>query len=218
VRRLKTYFLAGIIVILPTAVTLYVLVTLWRFFDNLLSRVLYHIPAIGPLLAAIPGSGLLATVATVIVLGMITTNVLGRRAVGYWDKFFLGVPLARGIYNSTKQIVDAFLASSSTAFQQVALIEYPRHGMYALGFITGHMHGEVEERTGRELLAVFVPTTPNPTSGMLVLVPKEQVMPLAMSVDDGLKLIVSGGVFNPTAKTRSVDEQCGEVSDASAVD
>jgi len=137
--RLKTYFLAGLIVILPAAVTVYALVVLSRFFDGLLSRILYYVPAIGPLLAAVPGSGLVVTAVTVVVIGMVTTNVIGRRAVGYWDRLFLGVPIARGIYNSTKQIVDAFLAQGNSAFQQVVLVEYPRKGIYALGFLTGEM-------------------------------------------------------------------------------
>lgn len=195
--RLKTYFLAGLVVILPAAVTVYALVVLSRFFDGLLSRVLYYVPAIGPLLAAIPGSGLVITAVTVVIIGMVTTNVVGRRAVGYWDRFFLGVPIARGIYNSTKQIVDAFLAQGNSAFQQVVLVEYPRKGMFALGFLTGEMKGEVTERTQSDLLTVFVPTTPNPTSGMLVLVPRDEVRRLDMPVDDGLKLIVSGGVYRP---------------------
>jgi len=195
--RLKTYFLAGLIVILPAAVTVYALVVLSRFFDGLLSRILYYVPAIGPLLAAVPGSGLVVTAVTVVVIGMVTTNVIGRRAVGYWDRLFLGVPIARGIYNSTKQIVDAFLAQGNSAFQQVVLVEYPRKGMFALGFLTGEMKGEVTEVTQSDLLTVFVPTTPNPTSGMLVLVPRDEVRRLDMPVDDGLKLIVSGGVYRP---------------------
>lgn len=197
--RLKTYFLAGLIVVLPAAVTVYTLVVLSRFFDGLLSRILYYVPAIGPLLAVMPGSGLVVTTVTVVVIGLVTTNVVGRRAVGYWDRVFLGVPIARGIYNSTKQIVDAFLAQGNSAFQQVVLIEYPRKGIFALGFLTGEMKGEVAERTQNDLLTVFVPTTPNPTSGMLVLVPRDEVRRLDMPVDDGLKLIVSGGVYRPTA-------------------
>ncbi|MBT9155219.1 MAG: hypothetical protein DDT37_00184 [Firmicutes bacterium] len=216
-RRVKTYFLAGLIVILPAAVTVYALVVLSRFFDGLLSRTFYYVPAIGPLLAVIPGSGLVVTAVTVVGIGMVTTNVIGRRAVGYWDRFFLGVPLARGIYNSTKQIVDAFLAQGNSAFQQVVLIEYPRKGMYALGFLTGDMKGEVPERTRSELLAVFVPTTPNPTSGMLVFVPKSEVTRLDMPVDDGLKLIVSGGVYRPRASATAAVEQPKEADHASAV-
>lgn len=199
VNRLKTYFLAGLIVILPAAVTVYTLVVLSRFFDGLLSRLLFYVPAIGPLLAVIPGSGLVVTAVTVVVIGMVTTNVIGRRAIGYWDRFFLGVPIARSIYNSTKQIVDAFLAQGKSAFRQVVLIEYPRKGIYVLGFLTGELSGDVFSLAG-ELVAVFVPTTPNPTSGMLVLVPKQEVQVLAMPVDDGLKLIVSGGVYRPNER------------------
>jgi len=218
-RRVKTYFLAGLIVILPAAVTVYVLIVLSRFFDGLLARIFYVLPAIGPLLAAIPGSGLVVTAVTVIVIGMVTTNVVGRRAVGYWDKFFLGMPLVRGIYNSTKQIVDAFLAPDNSAFQQVVLVEYPRKGIYALGFLTSEVKGEVQKRTGSNLLAVFVPTTPNPTSGMLVFVPKDEVQKLDMPVDDGLKLIVSGGVYRPMTGTMPVVEQQEEAPEhASAVE
>ncbi len=216
-KRLKTYFLAGLIVILPAAVTVYALVVLSRFFDGLLSRALFYVPAIGPILAVVPGSGLVVTAVTIVIIGMVTTNVIGRRAVGYWDRLFLGVPLARGIYNSTKQIVDAFLAQGNSAFQQVVLVEYPRKGLYALGFLTGEMRGEVLGRTKTDLLAVFIPTTPNPTSGMLVFIPKGEVERLDMPVDDGLKLIVSGGVYRPAASATATEEQPKEEEHAPAV-
>jgi len=115
--------------------------------------------------------------------------------------------------------VDAFLAPDNSAFQQVVLVEYPRKGIYALGFLTSEVKGEVQKRTGSNLLAVFVPTTPNPTSGMLVFVPKDEVQKLDMPVDDGLKLIVSGGVYRPMTGTMPVVEQQEEAPEhASAVE
>lgn len=196
-RKLRNYFLAGLIVVLPSVVSFYVLLSLFRYFDNLFSHLIVKIPTIGPTLAIVPGIGLMATMLSIIGIGMFAANMVGRRVVLFWDRFFLRMPVVRSIYNAVKQIVDAFMASGSSAFQRVVLVEYPRRGLYAIGFLTGHMSGEALARPDN-LLAVFIPTTPNPTSGMLVMVPLEDVTHLEMTVDEGLKLIVSGGVFNPS--------------------
>lgn len=200
-RKLRNYFLAGLIVVLPSVISFYILLTLFRYFDNLFSHSIAKIPAVGPTLAVVPGIGLLVTVLLIVVIGMFAANMVGRRVVLFWDRLFLRMPVVRNIYNAVKQIVDAFMASGSSAFQKVVLVEYPRPGLYALGFLTGQMPGEALSRTDGHLLAVFIPTTPNPTSGMLIMVPSKDVTFLEMTVDEGLKLIVSGGVFNPMRQT-----------------
>ena len=139
----------------------------------------------------------------IVLVGMATANIVGRRIVAYGDRVFSRTPVVRSIYNAVKQIVDAFASSSDGAFQQVVLVEYPRQGTYALGFLTSSIKGEVAEHIGTDVVAVFIPTTPNPTSGMLILLPRASVHNLDMTVDEGLKLIVSGGVVTPSPKEAS---------------
>jgi len=197
-RKLRTYFLAGLIVVLPAVVSFYVLASLFHYFDGLFARWIGAIPVIGGVLAAIPGVGLVLTLFAIMLVGMATANIIGRRIVAYGDRIFSRTPVVRSIYNAVKQIVDAFASSSDGAFQQVVLVEYPRLGTYAVGFLTNSIKGEVAKHVGSDVVAVFIPTTPNPTSGMLIMLPRASVHYLDMSVDDGLKLIVSGGVVNPS--------------------
>lgn len=196
-RKLRTYFLAGLIVVLPVVVSFYVLVSLFQYFDGLFALWIGSIPVIGPRLVAIPGVGLILNLSVIVLVGMLTANIVGRRILAYGDRLFSQTPVIRSIYNAVKQIVDAFASSSDGAFQQVVLVEYPRLGAYAIGFLTSSIEGEVSQHIGSDVVAVFIPTTPNPTSGMLILLPRASVRKLSMSVDDGLKLIVSGGVVTP---------------------
>ncbi|MDP3486789.1 MAG: DUF502 domain-containing protein, partial [Bacillota bacterium] len=161
------------------------------------------IPGIGPRLVAIPGVGLILNLSVIVLVGMATANIVGRKILAYGDRLFSQTPVIRSIYNAVKQVVDAFASSSDGAFQQVVLVEYPRLGAYAIGFLTSSIEGEVSEHIGADVVAVFIPTTPNPTSGMLILLPRASVHNLNMPVDEGLKLIVSGGVVSPSPKKGS---------------
>lgn len=189
--RLRRYFLAGLIVFLPVAVTFSVLLWLFRLLDGFLGRLFTYL--IG---RPIPGLGLVATTVVVIVIGAMATNVLGRRLVDFFERLMLRIPLARSIYSATKSISDSVFVQRKAAFQRAVLIEWPRKGVYTVGFVTGQAQTQHSER----IYNVFVVTTPNPTTGFLVLVPEDQVLPLEMSVEDALKLVMSGGIVSPPMK------------------
>lgn len=190
--KLKTIFTTGLLTIMPLAVTIYVFYVIFSFLDNL----------VGDLIKALfnfhlPGVGFAAGLLLILLVGFIASNIIGNRLINFFDRLFQRVPITRGIYSSAKQIIDAFTVQGKNAFQQVVLLEYPRKGLYVLGFVTGHSRGEIQEKTEEETVNVFVPTTPNPTSGMLILAPRHEVIELKMSVEEGMKVIISGGLFSP---------------------
>lgn len=194
-RKLRTYLLAGLIVVLPAVISVYVL---WLMFNVLDSWFRSLVQYLWPTASwSFTGVGALVSLTTILVVGWLTSSLIGRRLISLNDWVFLRMPLVRSVYKTVKQIMDAFLQQGNAAFQQVVLLEYPRPGLWALGFITGEMRGEVEQRLQRDLVSVFIPTTPNPTSGLLILVPRSDLTLLNMPVEDGIKLIISGGVVTP---------------------
>jgi uncharacterized membrane protein len=200
--RLRRYFITGLIVILPIAVTINVLVWLFWTLDGFLGWLFtlwYGQPT--------PGVGLVAMLATILIAGALATNVLGRRIVGWFDRLVLRIPLARSIYSATKQLSDNILAQRGASFQRPVLVEWPRRGLYTVGFVTGETGGRVQEIAGQRVLNVFVISTPNPTSGFVMLVPSDQVHPLDMSVEDALKLVMSGGIVSPPESRLPVPAQ-----------
>ena len=192
IKRIRNYFFAGLAVLIPSVGSLYVFWLLFNFLDGFLSSLIAQIFG-----RPLPGLGFIVTIFFIFLVGYLTSNFLGRKILGFMDYVFFRVPLLRNVYSSFKQIVDSFMQQNKTAFKKVVMIEYPRKGLYVLGFLTGESRGEVQENTHSDTLNVFVPTSPNPTSGMLVLVPSQEVIFLKMSVEEGLKLIISGGVFSP---------------------
>lgn len=190
--RLRRYFITGLIVFLPVAVTFSVLLWLFRVLDNFLGRLFTLLFG-----QSVPGLGLIATIAAIFLVGALATNVLGRRLVGWFDRLMLHIPLARSIYSATKQLSDSILMQRRAAFQRPVLIEWPRQGVYTVGFVTGEAGGRAEEIAGQRVVNVFVVSTPNPTTGFLVLVPADQVYSLDLTVEDALKLVMSGGIVTP---------------------
>jgi len=191
-KRLRKLFITGILVLLPLAITVYILLTTFRLVDSLLGgfiRIVVGHP--------LPGLGVLLSIGLVLMAGLIATNVLGKKMIDYFEHLVRRIPLVKSIYIAIKQIIDAFSLQTKNAFQRVALVQYPRQELYAIGFITGNGLMEVQDKTSQELINIFIPTTPNPTSGVLILVPKKDVIFLDMTVEDGLKLIISGGVVTP---------------------
>lgn len=201
----------GFIVLLPTVLTIYVLQILFKLLDQILgvflSNILVaiylipefpiHLRWLGVTLQdRIPGLGLIVTIFLLIVVGMATRSFIGKQVIRITEIFFYRIPIARSIYSTVQQIINAFTQDKSS-FKQVVLVEYPRKGLYTIGFLTGESQGEIREKTSKELVNVFLPTTPNPTSGWLVLVPKEEVVLLEMTVEEGLKYIISGGAAAP---------------------
>lgn len=196
--RLRTYFLAGVLITAPIGITFYLA---WSFISFVDARVKPLIPPVwNPetyLPFSIPGIGLVAVLVGLTVIGAATAGLLGRMLVRTSERLLARMPIVRTVYGATKQIVETLLAQQSTAFRSVVLVEYPRIGVWSLGFITGTTEGEVQELTEDEVLNVFVPTTPNPTSGYLVFVPRSDVVFLAMSAEEGIKMVVSGGILTP---------------------
>lgn len=196
--RLRTYFLTGFIITAPLVITVYLIWTLIEWVD---SWVIPYIPEIynpdNYLPFHVPGFGLLAAIFLITIVGFLTANIIGKSIVS-WGEGLLGrMPLVRNIYNGLKQIFETVLSDQTGSFQEVGLIEYPRKGLWAIVFISTATKGEVDNRlksVDQDTLSVFLPTTPNPTSGFLLFVPKEDVTILSMSVEDAAKLVISAGL------------------------
>ena len=189
--KLRRVLVAGLITLIPVATTAYILIVTFRFVDGLMGRTVERL-----LGYPIPGLGVIATFLLVLLVGVLATNLLGKRLLRGGERLMLRVPLARTVYVTVKQIVDT-VTRQDNPFKRVVLIEYPRKGVRALGFLTGTTGGEVQGIIAAEVLNVFVPTTPNPTSGFLLLMRREDVILLDMPVEDGIRLIISGGILTP---------------------
>ncbi|MDT8384358.1 MAG: DUF502 domain-containing protein [Gammaproteobacteria bacterium] len=193
---MKRYLIAGLLVWVPLGVTVMVI----NLLVGIMDKTLLWLPAAfrpDALLGFhLPGLGVLLSVIVVMVTGVVVANLFGRKLVRGWEMLLARIPLVRTIYASVKQILETVF-SSGQAFRKVLLIEYPRKGLWTLGFQSGKTRGEAQAKTGVEVLNVFIPTTPNPTSGFFIMVPRSEVIELDMSVDDGLKMIISAGVVVP---------------------
>lgn len=194
---MRRWLLAGLAVWLPLGVTILVV----KFLVDLMDRSLLLLPdAYQPhvlLGVDIPGLGVLLTLVTVLLTGFLAANYFGSKALELLDGLLQRVPLVRSIYGGMKNLADTVLTGSGNSFRKVLMIEYPRKGLWTLAFQTGEPVGEVQKKTGADVLTVFVPTTPNPTSGFLVMVPREEAIELDMSVEQALKMIISLGVVTP---------------------
>ena len=196
--RLRNYFLAGLLVTAPIGLTIYIVWMVVAFVDN---RVTPLIPVrYSPetyLPVNIPGLGLLVVFVVITLIGALTAGFFGRFILRIGERVLARMPVVRSIYSALKQIFEAVLTRSSSAFSKVVLIEYPRRGIWVIGFITGSTEGEIQNLTKDSLINVFLPTTPNPTSGFLLFVPSEDVCELSMTVEEGIKMVVSGGIVTP---------------------
>lgn len=194
-KYLRSYLLTGLVVWLPILVTFVVL----RFIIDILDNTMALLPqAYQPeqlLGVHLPGLGVVLSLALLLVTGIIATNILGQRLVIFGEALLARIPLVRSIYNAAKQVIQAVFATNSQAFRKVLLIEYPRKDLWSLAFQTGKTSPELCAHTGEEMLSLFVPTTPNPTSGFLLMIPKRDAIELSMTVDEALKLIISLGVM-----------------------
>lgn len=186
--------IAGLIVWLPLLVTVGVLRFIIDLLDNLIPQAYQPEQLLGHY---IPGVGVIFSVALLLITGMIATNYLGQRLVAWGDSVLSRIPLVRSIYKTVKQVINAVLSTNSEAFRKVVLIEYPRKGLWSIAFQTGGASSDLNEKTNEELISVFIPTTPNPTSGFLLMVPKRDAIELDMSIDAALKLTISLGVMQP---------------------
>lgn len=199
--KLKTYMLAGFLVIGPVALTMMVLQWLVTSVDRALYRFLPHSLQPEQLIGVhIPGLGLLVSLVCIFIVGILTANYLGQRLIRGFEYLVYRIPLVRFIYSLFKQLADSTLGKDRRGFNRVVLIEYPRRAIWSIGFVTGIAEGEVQEKTTRKVINIFIPTTPNPTSGFYIMVPEEDAIPLSMTVDDAFKMVISGGLFSPESR------------------
>ncbi len=197
-KRLRRYLVAGVLVWAPLAVTFILL----RFAVNIMDKTLAILPQQfrpDELLGFhIPGLGVILTFIVLFITGMLAANFVGRYVVGGWESLMDRIPVVRSVYSAAKNFAEIVFSDSNESFKKVLLIEYPRKGLYSLAFQTSSELGEVQSRTGEDVVCCFVPTTPNPTSGIVIMVPRRDITVLDMDIDEALKMIISLGVVVPT--------------------
>lgn len=188
-QHLRRTLLTGILGLVPTAATFWGLWYLFQKLDGILGDALARLTG-----KQVPGLGLLATLLLVYIVGLVASNVVGKRLLGLWDHFFTRVPMVGGVYKVTKEVSQAF-GRDKKPFREVVAIEFPRQGIWSLGFLTAD--APKDNPAGQECVFVFVPTTPNPTSGFLMMVPRSEARPTPYSIDEGMRLIISMGILGP---------------------
>ena len=205
-KRLRRYLVAGLLVWLPLGITIF----LFRVMIGLMDKTLVFIPRqyhpeewLG---VAIPGLGVILTIVLLLLTGILTANIVGRTFIGGWESLMDRIPVARSIYSAAKNFAEIVFSESGSAFSKVLLVEYPRKGIFTLTFQTASDVGEIQGRTGEDVVCCFVPTTPNPTSGFIIIVPRKDTIELDMEVDEAVKLIMSLGVVVPTWSKKQTAE------------
>ncbi len=197
---LKANFIAGILFLTPLLATFFFLKLSIKWMDNILLVIPPRFRP-GELLGfSIPGLGVLILFLLILGTGFLVRNYVGRKVVGLWDRLISTIPLVNRFYSSVKQLAETVAHGSTKDFKRVVLVQFPKNGVYSLGYVTGVSAGEVQEKTRKKCLNIYVPTTPNPTSGYYLIVPEEEVIPLDMSVEDSFKLLISGGIISPEEK------------------
>ena len=197
---IKRYFFTGLLISAPIGATIYITIFIVEFIAGLVPDRFnpnWLLPEI--IGYKIPGLELIIAFLSFILIGLIFSTLFGKAILGYFDNLITRIPLAGNVYKAIKQITETF-TNTDSAYQKVVLIEYPRKDIYAIGFMTGETKGEIKERQKIEMGNVFVPTTPNPTSGFLLFIPKDDIVELDMSVEDAIKLVVSAGMVVPPRK------------------
>ena len=194
---LRRYLIAGVLVWLPVLATVWVL----GFIIDLMDRTLWLLPdAVRPKQLFgfdIPGLGIVFAFIVLVLTGLMVTNLIGRQIVDWWEELMQRIPLVRSVYGGVRSFTETVLSKSGSSFRKVVMIEYPRTGMWSIGFITADDIPEISAKTGVTQVCVYVPTTPNPTSGLIVMLPRDQIIELDMSVDAAMKMIVTLGVVAP---------------------
>lgn len=206
-QRMRAYFFTGILITAPLLITCYVA---WIFIGFVDAKVTPLIPMkYNPetyLPFAVPGLGLIILIVVLTLIGAITAGFFGKLWIRFTEQLLNRMPVVRNIYSAVKQILETVLAQQSNAFREAVLVEYPRRGLWAIAFITGRTEGEVQNITEEECINIFLPTTPNPTSGFLLFVPKKDLISLSMSTEEAIKMVISGGIITPP-DLRSPEEQ-----------
>jgi len=184
--KLKNYFITGLLVLIPIGLTIYIL----KILIGLVER-------FSPIKLPIPGMGLIITIGIVLGTGFVAKSVFGRWLGNFGENFLYRIPIVKNIYQGAKQLSNALFAPKGDKFRSVVLLEYPRKGIYSLAFVTGDTKGALQDKTEKKMINVFVPTTPNPTSGFYLMVPENEVVTLDLTVEEAFKILISGGLYYP---------------------
>jgi uncharacterized membrane protein len=235
-RSIRTAFITGLLILLPLGVTVFIISIILDRIGNPASELFFRfidqnireLPAVEIPLQLL---SLIIVFLIITALGYFSRIFIGQLLLKFFERILTRLPLVSLVYNTVKQLVDTFSQQQKAVFQEVVMIEYPRKGIYAIGFLTNQAKGEVQSLTGENLVNVFVPTTPNPTSGFLLMLPKKEVIPMQMSIGDGMKTIISGGAVTPpfnhsdnglgntdrSSNTIEADSDSGSDSDSSQI-
>ena len=199
--RFRRYFLAGILVTSPILITAYVTWLIVTFVDTQVAGILPEsLDFTTKLPHQIPGIGLIISIITITFIGAITPGFIGRTLLKAGERILNKMPVVRSIYGAIKQIMETVMSTNSDSFREVVLVEYPRKGIWVIGFVTGETKGEVQSLTKDKVINIFVPTTPNPTSGFLLFIPQKDLVYMDMKVEDAVKMVISGGIVTPIIK------------------
>jgi uncharacterized membrane protein len=198
---MKRYFITGLLVLVPLFITAWVLATLIGLMDQSLLLLPLAWRPEAQFGRSIPGIGAILTLLIIFFTGLVATNFFGKQLIALWENLLGRVPVVKSIYNSVKQVSDTLFSDSGNAFRKALLVQYPREGSWTVAFLTGQPGGDVSNHLKGDYVSVYVPTTPNPTSGFFLMMPREDVIELDMSVDEALKYIISMGVVAPADKS-----------------
>lgn len=199
---IKRYFITGLLIWVPLAITAWVLSLIANVADQSLLLLPEGVRPHSLLGFNIPGAGIVLTLLIILTTGLLAANFIGQRLVSWWEKLLARIPVVNSIYNSVKQVSDTLFSSSGNAFRKALLVQYPREGSWTIAFLTGTPGGDVPNYLNGEYVSVYVPTTPNPTSGFFLMMPKSEVVELDMNVDEALKYIISMGVVAPPTRKK----------------
>ena len=197
-KRLRNYFISGLLFWVPLALTVLVIKFFLELINNLIPQK-YLPEAIFNLDTTIPGSGIILVLIVILITGVMVTNILGRKLVALWEKVLNKIPGFRNVYNVLKKVSDTVFNTSTESFRKAFLIQYPSKGIWVIAFQSGDYRGEAKSIIGEEIMNLFVPTTPNPTSGFFVMMAKKDAFELDMSVEEAFKLVISAGVVTPNS-------------------
>lgn len=209
---LKNDLIAGLLVVIPLATTIWLTITIANWVINFLTRIPKQINPydnLHPILVNLLNLlvGLTVPLLCILIIGLMARNIAGRWLLDFGERFLQAIPLAGAVYKTLKQLLETLLKDSGGKFRRVILVEYPRPGMWALAFVTGTMSNEIQSQMTVPMLSIFIPTTPNPTTGWYAIVAEKDVLNLSMSIEDAFKVIISGGIVSPTSSSLSVPLQ-----------
>ncbi|WP_019507733.1 DUF502 domain-containing protein [Pleurocapsa sp. PCC 7319] len=199
---LKSDLIAGLLVVIPLATTIWLSISIAKWAIDLFTRIPKQInpfDGLNPLLTTILNFsvGLAVPLLSILLIGLMARNIVGRWLLDFGEQFLQAIPLAGSVYKTLKQILETLLGDSKTKFRRVVIVEYPRKGIWTMGFVTGKVSPPLQSHLVEEMISVFIPTTPNPTSGWYAIVPQEEAIDIDISIEDAFKVLISGGIVSP---------------------